>query len=89
MDGAFSAGRPLALCRISFEKGQVMAPFARIIGCSLFAGGLVAVGIVTFSGQNPDTPILALVLGSVGGVIGAVAGAGREIATAVRERPTP
>lgn len=64
-----------------------MAPIARIVGSALLTGAVIAVGALTLGGQNSDTPMLALVLGCVGSLIGAVAGAGREIALAVRERP--
>lgn len=58
------------------------------MGSALLSGALIAVVALMLGGQNSDGPMLAVVLGCVGALSGAVAGAGREIALAVRERPT-
>jgi hypothetical protein len=66
-----------------------MALIARIIGVALLTSGLGAgLGLVLF-GQYPysDYIILTLLLGCMGGIIGAVAGAAREIVTAQRQKP--
>jgi len=58
-----------------------MALIARIIGLSLLTGGLGAgVGFVLF-GEYPDWGGISLLLACVGGIIGAIAGAAREIVT--------
>jgi len=57
---------------------------ARIITVSAATALLgVGIGFVLF-GQAPDVVGICFCLGCVGGVIGAVAGAGREIAVALR-----
>ena len=66
-----------------------MQPVARVLGLALLASGLGAgLGYVLF-GHYPssDSIVLCLVLGCVGGIIGAVAGAAREIVTALQHRP--
>lgn len=64
-----------------------MELIARIFGWSLLASGLGAgLGFVLF-GQYPDWTGISLCLGCVGGIIGGIAGAAREIVTALRERP--
>ncbi len=64
-----------------------MALIARIIGLSLLTAGLGAgIGSVLF-GKYGDTTFVSLLLACVGGVIGAIAGVGREIVVAVRQRP--
>jgi hypothetical protein len=66
-----------------------MALIARVIGWSLLASGLGAgVGLALF-GRYPysDYIIPTLFLGCVGGIIGAVAGAAREIVTAMHQKP--
>jgi hypothetical protein len=78
-----------------------MAMIARILGVSLLTSFLVAVlGVVLIqfallgssSASRPSTAssgeyiVLVLFLGSVGGVIGAVAGAAREIVSAQRRK---
>ena len=61
-----------------------MALIARIVGLSLLTSGLGAgLGFVLF-GKAPDSSGICLLLGCVGGIIGAVAGAAREIVTALR-----
>ena len=61
-----------------------MLTVARIIAASLLTALLgVGIGYVLF-GQNPDWVGICFCLGCVGSVIGAVAGAGREIAAALR-----
>jgi hypothetical protein len=79
----------------SFAKGLIMALIARIIGMSLLTGGLGAVlGLALFGhyifGPYDDKVIpafLTLFLAFVGGLIGAIAGAAREIVTALRQKP--
>lgn len=64
-----------------------MTLIARILGCSLLAAALGAgLGRVLF-GQHPDYLFPALILGCVGGIVGAVAGAALEIVAALRQRP--
>ena len=61
-----------------------MAPVARIIGLSLATAALgVVLGSALF-GQNSDCTGVCFCLACVGAVVGAVAGAGREIASALR-----
>jgi hypothetical protein len=65
-----------------------MASLARILGTSLLTSGLGAgLGMVLF-GQYPysDSIILSLFLACVGGIIGAVAGAAREIVAALSQK---
>jgi hypothetical protein len=63
-----------------------MALIARIIGLSLLTSGLGAVlGLAFF--KQPDNTIISLCLACAGGIIGGVAGAAREIVTALHERP--
>ena len=64
-----------------------MALIARIIGLSLLTGGLGAgLGIAFFggSGRYEDFIIPVFLLACVGAIIGAIAGAAREIATGKR-----
>jgi hypothetical protein len=68
---------------------MLVASVARIIVVSLLTSGLGAgLGLVLF-GQYPysDYIIPTLFLGCVGGIIGAVAGAAREIVTAIHQKP--
>jgi hypothetical protein len=59
-----------------------MALIARIVGLSLLVAGMGAgLGYALF-GQSRDGPGISLLLGCVGAIVGAVAGAAREIATA-------
>ena len=61
-----------------------MALVARVIGLAVLTAGLGAgLGFVLFR-QYPDYTIPALVLGCVGGIVGAVAEAAREIVGAQR-----
>jgi len=63
-----------------------MLMIVRILGLSLIAGGLgAAVGQMLF-GHYGDASIPSLVLGCTGAIIGAVAGAAREISSALRHR---
>jgi hypothetical protein len=65
-----------------------MALPARIIGLSLLTGGLGAgLGLVLFR-QYPYSEYIipTLLLACVGGIIGAVAGAAREIVTVLRHK---
>ena len=65
-----------------------MMIIARIVGLSLLAAGLAAwLGFALF-GRYDDWTGISLVLGCVGGIVGAVAGAAREIVTALRQRPS-
>jgi hypothetical protein len=66
-----------------------MASVARIIVLSLLTSGLGAgFGLVLFGQYSySDYIIPTLFLGSVGGIIGAVAGAAREIVTAMHQKP--
>lgn len=66
-----------------------MELIARILGVSLLAGGLGAgLGFVLFGQSSPysEYVIPCLVLACVGGIIGAIAGTAREIATALRPK---
>jgi hypothetical protein len=64
----------------------MMLIIARIIGLSLLAAAVGAwLGFVLF-GQHSDWSGVSLVLACVGSIVGAVAGAAREIATAMRQR---
>ena len=64
-----------------------MAIVARIIGQSLLVAGL-GVGLAyTFFGPHRDWIVAALLLAFVGGIVGAVAGAAREVAVAQRQKP--
>ncbi|WP_020472822.1 hypothetical protein [Zavarzinella formosa] len=56
-----------------------MALIARIIGLSLLTSWLGAQIGLQFLRQSPDDLLAAFVLGCVGAIIGAVAGAAREI----------
>lgn len=63
-----------------------MMIIARIVGLSLFAAGLgAALGVALFW-HCSNGGFLMILLGCVGGIIGAVAGAAREIVTALRQR---
>jgi len=64
-----------------------MAPITRVLGTSLLTGWLVGGVTCVLFQQHPDYLVPTLILACVGAVIGAVAGAAREIATALRERP--
>ena len=63
---------------------QFMALIARIIGLSLLTAGLGAGLGFAFFGKYSDWSGISLLLACVGGIIGAVAGAAREIVTARR-----
>jgi hypothetical protein len=57
-----------------------MALIARILGVSLSTGGLGAMlGLVLFRGPYSDYIIPTMFLACVGAIIGAIAGAAREI----------
>ena len=65
-----------------------MMMVARTVGLSLLAGGLGAgLGFAIFAPQYKDSVLASLLLGCAGGIVGAVAGGAREIATALRQRP--
>jgi hypothetical protein len=69
------------------ERGEVMAVIARIIGLSLLTSGLGAgLGYALF-GPSRDWIIVSLLLACVGGIIGAVAGAAREIVASRHQKP--
>ena len=71
---------------ISFKKGIVMTVITRIIGVSALLAALGAgLGFVLFQ-QHPGYVFPCLLLGCVGGFIGAVAGTAREIVTALHQR---
>jgi hypothetical protein len=61
-----------------------MAPIVRIIGLSLATAALGIVLGYVFFGQASDCIGICFCLACVGAVVGAVAGAGREIASALR-----
>ena len=64
-----------------------MAIVARILGLSSLTAGLGAgLGHALF-GQYPGWIAISLLLACVGGIIGAVAGAAREIVAAQRQKP--
>lgn len=65
-----------------------MALIARITGLSLLTGLLGAALPLLFF-KTSDAGVIALCFACVGGIVGGVAGAAREIVTAVRERPAP
>jgi len=66
-----------------------MALIARIIGLSLLAGGLAAaLGIKLFQ-QYGDPIIPSVLLACVGAIIGAIAGAAREIVVSQASRLPP
>jgi hypothetical protein len=72
-----------------------MALIARILGVSLLTGALVAgLGLALLSSVShhdataTEYVITAIFLACVGGVIGAVAGAAREIVSAQRQKPS-
>jgi hypothetical protein len=61
-----------------------MAVIARIIGVSMLTGMLAAgLGPILFGQRYSDYIIPTLLLASVGGIVGGVAGAAREIIAAV------
>ena len=61
-----------------------MMLIVRIIGASLLTAGLgIVIGLMLF-GQVPDRVGICFCLACVGAIIGAVAGAGREIVSALR-----
>lgn len=64
-----------------------MALIARIVGLSALTGGLGAWLGLALVRQASDAAIISLCLACVGGVVGGMAGAAREIVTALRERP--
>jgi hypothetical protein len=66
-----------------------MAMIARIIGVSLLTGGLGAgLGLVFFGQYSySDYIVPTFFLACVGGIIGAVAGAAREIVMAQGQKP--
>lgn len=69
---------------ISYEKGTAM----RVIGVSLIVAGVGAgLGFALF-GRSPDWTGVSLLLGLTGAIIGAIAGASREIAAALRQKPS-
>ena len=62
-----------------------MALIARIIGLSLLTAGLGAGLGFAFFGQSRDWIGISLLLACAGGIIGAIAGAAREVVTARRQ----
>jgi hypothetical protein len=64
-----------------------MALIARIIALSLLTAGLgVWLAFALFE-KGRDSTVIALLLGCVGAIIGALAGAARETVTALRQKP--
>ena len=64
-----------------------MALVARVLGVTIVcAAATAALGGALF-GSHSDGSGIALILGCVGGLIGAIVGAAREIVTALHERP--
>jgi hypothetical protein len=62
-----------------------MAPIARIIGLSLATAALgIVLGYAILGQNSADCTGVCFLLACVGAVVGAVAGAGREIASALR-----
>ncbi len=62
-----------------------MALFSRIIGWPLLTAGLGAgLGFILF-GQNSYSTGVSLLLACAGSIVGAIAGAGHEIAMALRQ----
>lgn len=73
-----------------FYESRFMAVVARILGVSALAAVLgIGVGfvVVRASGDRGDPVPLYFVLGCVGSMIGAVAGAAGEIVAAVSRKP--
>jgi MFS family permease len=60
-------------------KGMTMALISRIIGLSLLTAGLGAALGFVFFGKFSDWIGISLLLACVGGIIGSIAGAAREI----------
>lgn len=58
---------------------MVMGLITRIIGLALLTAGLGAGLGFAFFGNDPDGRGISLLLACVGGIIGAIAGAAREI----------
>lgn len=63
-----------------------MMVIARVFGISLLAGGLTTWISYGFLSRFPDAIPVAVCIGCVGSVIGALAGAAQEISTALRQR---
>jgi hypothetical protein len=73
---------------ISDEKSTAMALIARIFGVSLIVGGLGAgLGFALF-GRSPDWSGISLLFTCVGVIVGALAGTAREMAAALRQKPS-
>ena len=66
---------------------MIMAIISRIIGLSMLTAGLGAGLPYVVFGLNRDSNLIALLFTCVGGIIGAVAGAAREIVAAQRQKP--
>jgi hypothetical protein len=65
-----------------------MALVARIVGLSLLVAGMGAGLGYALVGPGRDGPGISLLLGCVGAIVGAVAGAAREIVTARSQAPS-
>jgi hypothetical protein len=65
-----------------------MGVVARIFGLSVLAGALGAMLGATLFHEMSDHAIPVFLLGCVGAIVGAVAGAAREISAAMRQRPS-
>jgi hypothetical protein len=61
---------------------------ARIIGLSVVTAGVGAILGYALFGQYSDWSGISLLLACAGGIIGAIAGAAREIVTAQRQPPS-
>lgn len=66
-----------------------MMMVARIIYVSVAAAAVVAGLAFVFLQHNPDYPGLILLLGCVGAIVGAIAGATREIVAAYKQNANP
>lgn len=65
-----------------------MALVARILGLSLLTAGFGAgLGFVLFGGHSDSTGV-SFILGCIGAIVGALAGAAHETVTALRQKPS-
>lgn len=62
---------------------------AKIIGISLLTAGMgVGIGYALFGGSSGWRGISSFVLACIGAIVGALAGTAREIAAALRQKPS-
>jgi hypothetical protein len=73
---------------ISVRKGSAMVVIARVIGLSLLTAGMGAGLARVLFWNTDDCTGIALLLGCVGAVVGALAGTARETAMALRQKPS-